>query len=69
MGPFYGTHDVVYVTDDYSVGLIISCSTQGKPGMWILSREPEMKDSALAGYLGIFETKGFHPLDFVRTDQ
>jgi apolipoprotein D and lipocalin family protein len=68
-GPFEAPYDVVYLEKDYSVSLVVSCTEAGGSNLWVLSREPEMEDASLNGYLEIFRKQGFVADDFTRTVQ
>lgn len=68
-GPFEAPYDVVYLEKDYSVSLVASCTEVGGSNLWVLSREPEMEDTILNGYLQIFHKQGFIIEDFTRTVQ
>jgi apolipoprotein D and lipocalin family protein len=68
-GPFEAPYDVVYLTKDYSVSLVVSCTDLGGSNLWVLSREPEMNDATLQSYLQIFTKAGFIVNDFTRTVQ
>lgn len=68
-GPFESPYDIVYLSDDYSTSLVVSCSELGGSNIWVLHREPVMDDGDLEGFLNRFRDLGFSTHDFVRTVQ